>query len=79
MARDALFHDAIDNGHLEVLKLLLDTGANPRKANGDGEDPYDLVDEEHHGEAVAAERRDAIVAAKQRSNDLRRSSEDDQL
>lgn len=76
VARDTPLHDAIDNGHLECVKLLLDAGANPRKANGKGEDPYDLVDDE---DEAAAEMKAAINAAKQRTSDIRRSSEDDQM
>jgi hypothetical protein len=76
LARDTPLHDAIDNGHLECVKALLAAGANPRKANGKGEDPYDLVDDE---DDVAAEMKEAINAAKQKTNDVRRPSEDDQL
>ena len=43
-----------------LSRFLLDAGANPRKANGKGEDPYDLVDD-LHGKAVAAEMRGAIT------------------
>jgi len=75
VARDTPLHDAIDNGHLEVVILLLEAGANPRKANGKGEDPYDLVEEDTE---VTDELREAIMAAKQKTND-RRSSEDDQM
>jgi hypothetical protein len=76
LARDTPLHDAIDNGHLECVKLLLSAGANPRKANGKGEDPSDLVDDE---DDFAAEMREAINAAKQKTSDVRRSSEDDQM
>jgi len=75
VARDTPLHDAIDNGHLDVVILLLEAGANPRKANGKGEDPYDLVEEDTD---VTDELREAILAAKQKTND-RRSSEDDQM
>jgi hypothetical protein len=74
-ARDTPLHDAIDNSHLDVVKLLLDAGANPRKANGKGEDPYDLVDDDCE---VADEIRDAIRAARNRTN-KRRSSGDEQM
>lgn len=76
LARDTPLHDAIDNSHLECVRALLSAGANPRKANGKGEDPYDLVDDE---DDAAAEIKDAINAAKQRTSDVRRPSEDDQL
>lgn len=76
LSRDTPLHDAIDNGHLECVKLLLSAGANPRKANGKGEDPSDLIDDE---DDAAPEMRKAINAAKQRTNDVRRSSEDDQI
>jgi hypothetical protein len=76
LSRDTPLHDAIDNGHLECVKLLLSAGANPRKANGKGEDPSDLIDDE---DDAAPEMRKAISAAKQRTSDVRRSSEDDQI
>ncbi|KAL9619012.1 MAG: hypothetical protein Q9160_006333 [Pyrenula sp. 1 TL-2023] len=35
--------DAVENGHLDVIKLLLDHGANPRLGNAKGDEPYELV------------------------------------
>jgi ankyrin repeat protein len=31
--------DAVEIGHLEVIKLLLDAGANPRIVNAEGDEP----------------------------------------
>lgn len=74
-AKDTPLLDAVDNGHLEVIKLLLDAGVNPRKANVNGEEPLDRVNDDLD---QADEIRELIIAAKQRSSEARRSSEDGQ-
>jgi hypothetical protein len=71
--KDTPLLDAVDNGHLGVVKLLLNAGVNPRKANVNGEEPLDRVNDELDN---AAEIRAAIVDAKQRMGELRRTSED---
>lgn len=35
--------DAVENGHLAVVELLLKHGANPRLANAKGDEPFDLA------------------------------------
>ena len=71
--KDTPLLDAVDNGHLGVVKLLLDAGVNPRKANVNGEEPIDRVDEDtENGDEIRA----ALMAAKKRAGDRRRTSED---
>ncbi|KAJ9315778.1 hypothetical protein DTO271D3_4034 [Paecilomyces variotii] len=41
--KDTPLIDAVENGHLEVVKLLLAAGANPRVVNAEGDEPYELV------------------------------------
>ena len=41
--KDTALIDAVENGHVEVIKLLLDHGANPRLGNAKGDEPYELV------------------------------------
>ena len=64
--------DAVENGHLEVVHLLLEAGADPRLRNGKGFEPLDLVNNENDdSDAIRA----ALVAAKGNLS-LRRPSED---
>ncbi|EXJ89048.1 hypothetical protein A1O3_02112 [Capronia epimyces CBS 606.96] len=44
--------DAVENGHVQVVKLLLEHGANPRLGNAKGDEPYELVpqDDENYEE-----------------------------
>lgn len=71
--KDTPLLDAVDNGHLGVIKILLDAGVNPRKANVNGEEPLDRVDDEMDN---AAEIRNALVEAKQKQGERRRTSEE---
>ncbi|KAG4260523.1 hypothetical protein FPRO04_04147 [Fusarium proliferatum] len=71
--KDTPLLDAVDNGHLGVVKLLLDAGVNPRKANVNGEEPIDRVSDETDN---AEEIRAALMAARKRAGDRRRTSEE---
>ncbi|GAO16934.1 hypothetical protein UVI_02046270 [Ustilaginoidea virens] len=71
--KDTPLLDAVDNGHLGVVKLLLDAGVNPRKANVNGEEPIDRVSDETDN---ADEIRSALLEAKKRAGERRRTSED---
>ncbi|WQF75979.1 Putative ankyrin repeat-containing domain superfamily [Colletotrichum destructivum] len=71
--KDTPLLDAVDNGHLGVVRLLLNAGVNPRKANLSGEEPLDRVSDDLEN---ADEFRAALVEAKSRQGDRRRTSED---
>ncbi|KAF4821461.1 Protein HOS4 [Colletotrichum siamense] len=71
--KDTPLLDAVDNGHLGVVKLLLNAGVNPRKANVSGEEPLDRVSDDLDN---AAEFRAALIEAKSRQGERRRTSED---
>lgn len=64
--------DAVENGHVEVVRLLLEHGANPRLGNAKGDEPYELVplDDPNHAEL----RR--LLADARESNTNRRKSSD---
>lgn len=70
--RDTPLIDAVENGHLEVVKLLLAAGANPRVVNAEGDEPYDLVpsDSEDYEEI-----RRILALAKNSTNRKPRSEE----
>ncbi|KAJ9150898.1 Histone deacetylase complex subunit [Pleurostoma richardsiae] len=71
--KDTPLLDAVDNGHLGVVKILLDAGVNPRKANVNGEEPIDRVsDDLENGTEIKA----ALLEAKQRMGERRRTSEE---
>jgi len=82
-SKDTPLHDAIENGHVEVVRLLLGAGANPSKPNRRGDEPLDLVAQNEDAGSYegdeAAELKAAIIAAKQNSRGIRRSSEDEQM
>ncbi|GKT88183.1 ankyrin repeat protein [Colletotrichum tofieldiae] len=71
--KDTPLLDAVDNGHLGVVKLLLNAGVNPRKANLSGEEPLDRISDDLEN---AQDFRAALVEAKSRQGDRRRTSED---
>ncbi|EHK98153.1 putative Reticulocyte-binding protein 2 like protein a [Glarea lozoyensis 74030] len=79
--KDTPLHDAIENGHVEVVKLLFEAGADPNKPNRHGDEPLDLVNEKEesgaYDESEASEIRAAILEAKQNNRDVRRVSEDE--
>ena len=65
--------DAVENGHLEVVKLLLDFGANPRLGNAKGDEPYELVpqDDENYKtiRRLIADAKDHDFSKRRRSHD----------
>ncbi|KAK5063148.1 hypothetical protein LTR84_005224 [Exophiala bonariae] len=64
--------DAVENGHLEVVRLLLQHGANPRLGNAKGDEPYELVplDDPNH-----AELRRLLADARENNTNRRKSSD----
>ncbi|GAB1200769.1 hypothetical protein APSETT444_010148 [Aspergillus pseudonomiae] len=70
--KDTPLIDAVENGHLDVIKLLLAAGANPRVVNAEGDEPYDLVptDSEDYEEI-----RRVLAQAKANPRPSRRSEE----
>ncbi|KAE8135600.1 hypothetical protein BDV38DRAFT_294493 [Aspergillus pseudotamarii] len=70
--KDTPLIDAVENGHLDVIKLLLAAGANPRLVNAEGDEPYDLVpsDSEDYEEI-----RRVLAQAKANPRPSRRSEE----
>lgn len=73
--KDTPLLDAVDNGHLDVIKVLLEAGVNPRKANVNGEEPLDRVDDELDN---CEEIRAALMEARKKQGDRRRTSEEQQ-
>lgn len=60
-SRWTALHSAALNGHTEIAKLLIEAGADPTKANADGERPRDIAINRRHMELAfvlsAAEKR----------------------
>ena len=54
-------HLAAENGRKSVAKMLLERGADPRKANEDGDTPLSLVRENGHQEVLNILRRRRVV------------------
>jgi ankyrin repeat protein len=73
--KDTPLIDAVENAHVEVVKLLLDYGADPRRQNAKGEEPSELVPTENEQEYQEIRR--LLSEAKQRKPKQRRH--DDQI
>ncbi|KAL5337662.1 hypothetical protein BJX70DRAFT_368884 [Aspergillus crustosus] len=67
--KDTPLIDAAENSHLDVVRLLLEAGANPRAVNSAGNEPSDLVADD------SEEIRQALEEAKARPRPNRRSEE----
>ena len=65
--------DAVENGHVQVVRLLLEYGANPRLGNAEGEEPYELVDQEDRSSYQAIRK---LIAEAKAKDPKRRESED---
>jgi ankyrin repeat protein len=50
-------HEAAREGHLEVVEMLLEAGADPNAVNRDGRTPTQLASTHGHGQVLAALRR----------------------
>jgi hypothetical protein len=70
--RDTALIDAVENGHVKVVQLLLKHGANPRLGNAKGDEPYELVpqDDDNYDEI-----RRLLAEAKDKPANRRISSE----
>jgi ankyrin repeat protein len=51
--RTSPLHEAARNNHVEIVRLLLDAGANPSLTNGDGKTALELATEQGHAAVVA--------------------------
>lgn len=71
--KDTPLIDAVENGHFEVIQLLLGHGANPRLANAKGDEPYELVptDDENYKQIrkLIADAKDQDWTKRRKSND----------
>lgn len=65
--------DAVENGHVEVIKLLLEFGANPRAASKTGDEAYELVPQDDENYKLI---RKLIADAKEQDFTKRRKSSD---
>ncbi|KAL2871112.1 putative histone deacetylase complex subunit (Hos4) [Aspergillus lucknowensis] len=67
--KDTPLIDAAENGHLDVVRILLEAGANPRVVNSQGNEPSDLVPDD------CEEIRRVLEEAKAKPRPNRRSEE----
>lgn len=63
--KDTPLLDAVENGHVEVVRLLLKYGANPRLANAKGDEPYEMV---HPDDENYAEIRELLAEAREKDS-----------
>ena len=71
--KDTPLIDAVENGHVEVVAMLLGAGIDPRQTNQFGKEPLDLVKPK---DERADELRELLQASKREKVSLRRPSED---
>ncbi|KAK8115040.1 hypothetical protein PG999_007109 [Apiospora kogelbergensis] len=74
--KDTPLLDAVENGHLAVVKLLVAAGVNPRRPNAEGQEPLEKIPDDVDN---ADEIRAALMDARTKMGELRRTSEDHQL
>ncbi|RVX70568.1 hypothetical protein B0A52_05219 [Exophiala mesophila] len=70
--KDTPLIDAVENGHVEVVRLLLQHGANPRLGNAKGDEPYELVPSD---DPNYIELRKLLADARENTNNRRVSSD----
>jgi len=52
MDKDTPLIDAVENGHMEIVRILLDAGVNPSRQNTKGQQALDVLTEENNGSEI---------------------------